>query len=266
MRSKRSPTRGFTLLEVMVATAILGLTLTVILSAEGGLAASNKSTANVGMAISLARCKMVEAEDKTLRFGFPLVDDLQLEQTCCNDEEVVGFKCDMRTELILMPNPPTTKLDGGGLSLSASATPSSMLSSALPPDIPGTLAAFGGDGGSTATLNFLDGGGLNSMLGQQMGGSGAGASGLVGMVMGFVYPFVKPMMEASIRRVTVTVRWKEGIKPKEFSIVQYLTNPSNGGFGPAGDGGAGPASSSSSNANAGGPLNTVGNQPSTGQH
>jgi hypothetical protein len=70
----------------MVATAILGLTLTVILSAEGGLAASNKSTANVGMAISLARCKMVEAEDKTLRFGFPLVDDLQLDQTCCNDE------------------------------------------------------------------------------------------------------------------------------------------------------------------------------------
>ena len=72
--SQRSRRRAFTLLEVMVATAILGLTLTVILSAEGGLAASNKSTANVGMAISLARCKMVEAEDKTLRFGFPLVD------------------------------------------------------------------------------------------------------------------------------------------------------------------------------------------------
>ena len=102
----------------MVATAILGLTLTVILSAEGGLAATNKSTANVGMAISLARCKMVEAEDKLLRFGFPpLVDDIQSDQPCCNDEEVVGFKCDMRTETIRMPNPPTTSLDGGGLSL-----------------------------------------------------------------------------------------------------------------------------------------------------
>jgi hypothetical protein len=62
------------------------------------------------------------------------------------------------------------------------------------------------------------------------------------------------------------VRWKEGIKPKEFSIVQYLTNPSNGGFGPAGDGGAGPASSSSSNANTGGAVNTGGNQPTTGAH
>ena len=35
--------RGFSLLEVMVAVAILGLTLTVILSAQGGLAASNKA-------------------------------------------------------------------------------------------------------------------------------------------------------------------------------------------------------------------------------
>jgi general secretion pathway protein I len=260
--------RAFTLLEVMVATAILGLTLTVILSAEGGLAASNKSTANVGMAISLARCKMVEAEDKTLRFGYPMVDDLQLEQPCCNDEEVPGFKCDMRTELIVMPNPPTTNLDGGGLSLSASATPTSALSSVVPSgDIPGTLAMFGGDGGSTASLNFLDGGGLNNMLGQQMGGSGAGTQGLIGMVMGFVYPFIKPMMEASIRRVTVTVRWKEGIKPKEFSIVQYLTNPSNGGFGPgSNDGGASPVSSSTSNANAGGPTNQASTQPLGGGH
>src|SRR5580692_47572 len=124
MRSKRSPTRGFTLLEVMVATAILGLTLTVILSAEGGLAASNKSTANVGMAISLARCKMVEAEDKILRYGFSVVDELQLEQPCCNDEEVPGFKCDMRTELVVMPNPPTSSLDGGSMALSASAAAS----------------------------------------------------------------------------------------------------------------------------------------------
>ena len=35
--------RGFSLLEVMVAIAILGLVLTVILSAQGGLASSNRS-------------------------------------------------------------------------------------------------------------------------------------------------------------------------------------------------------------------------------
>jgi general secretion pathway protein I len=266
--------RAFTLLEVMVATAILGLTLTVILSAEGGLAASGKSTANVGMAISLARCKMTEAEDKVLRYGYPIVDDIQLDQPCCNDEEVPGFKCDMRTELILMPNPPTTGLDGGALSLSSSASPASALSSvvqgalpgAAPTDtsaaaggLPGALAGLGGDGG-LGGLN-LDGGlqGIGTALTQQMGGAGAGTQGLLSMVMGFVYPFIKPMMEASIRRVTVTVRWREGAKPKEFSILQYITNPSNGGFGPGPDGGASPASSSSSSsaATATAPANTA---------
>jgi len=251
---------GFTLLEVMVATAILGLTLTVILSAEGGLAASNKSTANVGMAISLARCKMTEAEDKLLRFGFPIVDDVQTDQSCCNDDEVVGFKCDMRTELILMPNPPTTSLDGGGLSLSASSSPSAALSGVLPPDLPGALAGLGTDGG-LATLN-LDGGlqNIGSMVTQQMGGSGMGTQGLLSMVMGFVYPFIKPMMEASIRRITVTVRWHEGVKPKEFSLLQYVTNPNNGGFSPAASGSASagsPSSASSSAATSTTPANTA---------
>jgi general secretion pathway protein I len=257
--------RGFTLLEVMVATAILGLTLTVILSAEGGLAATNKSTANVGTAISLARCKMVEAEDKILRFGLPMVDDLQSDQPCCNDEEVPGFKCDMRTELIMMPNPPTTKLDGGGLSLSASASPSEMLSGVLPTDLPGSLAGLGTDGG-LASLNFLEGGApMASLLTQQMGGSGAGAQGLLSMVMGFVYPFIKPMMEASIRRITVTVRWKEGVTPKEFSILQYVTNPTSGGFGPGADGGAGASSPASSSTTPSSPATTA-TSPSVGVH
>jgi len=49
--------------------------------------------------------------------------------------------------------------------------------------------------------------------------------------MGFVYPFLKPMMEASIRKLTVVVRWKEGSTVKEFQLLQYVTNPSNGGLG-----------------------------------
>ena len=96
---------------------------------------------------------------------------------------------------------------------------------------------------------------MASLLTQQMGGGGMGTQGLLSMVMGFVYPFIKPMMEASIRRITVTVRWKEGVKPKEFSILQYVTNPSNGGFlGPGGDGGvssSSPASSSGSSGSSG---------------
>jgi general secretion pathway protein I len=63
--------RGFSLLEVMVAVAILGLTLSVILSAQGGLAASNRSAANMGTAANLGRCKMTEAEEKAVRAWRP---------------------------------------------------------------------------------------------------------------------------------------------------------------------------------------------------
>jgi hypothetical protein len=48
--------------------------------------------------------------------------------------------------------------------------------------------------------------------------------------MGILYPAIKPMYEASIRRVTVTVKWKEGPNDRELPLVQYVTNPQRGGF------------------------------------
>ena len=57
-----------------------------------------------------------------------------------------------------------------------------------------------------------------------------GANGLLSMVMGIVYPSIKPMFETCIRRLTVTVKWKEGPNEHEFSLVQYVTNPQRSGF------------------------------------
>ena len=58
----------------------------------------------------------------------------------------------------------------------------------------------------------------------------AGAAGLLSMVMGIVYPSIKPFYEMSIRKVTVTVRWKEGPNKKDLALVQYVTNPQRAGF------------------------------------
>jgi hypothetical protein len=62
----------------------------------------------------------------------------------------------------------------------------------------------------------------------------SGASGGVGaiapLVMGIVYPQLKPMLEASIRKVTVTVNWREGITKREVEILQWVTSPTKGGF------------------------------------
>jgi hypothetical protein len=36
------------------------------------------------------------------------------------------------------------------------------------------------------------------------------------------------MLEASIRKVTVIVKWKEGSSDRDFSIVQFVTDPVQG--------------------------------------
>jgi general secretion pathway protein I len=36
------------------------------------------------------------------------------------------------------------------------------------------------------------------------------------------------MLEASIRKVTVKVTWKEGIQKRDISLLQYVTKPMRG--------------------------------------
>lgn len=223
MRRNLSNRRGFSLLEVMVAVAILGLLLSVILSAQGGLAASNRSAANMGMAADLGRCKMTEIEEKLLRDGYPEIDAIDTDVSCCVDADREGYSCTTRVEKVELPQPPQNTLDDGGGLLSS---------------------AGGGDGGAlsllqnpagTGELN-LDGG--VQMLQQQLG-PGA-AQGMLSTVMAMVYPSLKLSMEASIRRVTVSVKWKEGPREKTLDLTQFVTNPQRGGLGFGVDAGAVP--------------------------
>ncbi len=59
---------------------------------------------------------------------------------------------------------------------------------------------------------------------------GAGARGLLSMVFSIVYPSLKPLLESAIRRITVSVNWKEGSQDREFILTQYVTNPSRAGL------------------------------------
>ena len=209
--------RAFSLLEVMVAIAILGLTLTVILSAQGGLAASNRSAANMGQAAQLGRCKMTELEESLLKLGYQEIDQIETGIACCEKATPEGFTCDTKVEKVELPNMNAgNSLGDGGMLLNGAS--SSML---------GPSNVAGGPG-----LNLNVDGGLQALGGQLMGqfGGAAGADGLISMVMGMLYPSMKPMYEASIRRVTVTVHWKEGPNDRELGITQFVTNPQRGGF------------------------------------
>jgi general secretion pathway protein I len=248
--------RAFSLLEVMVAIAILGLSLTVILSAQGGLAASNSRAANMVNAANYGRCKMTELEEKLLRLGYPEIDDLRDSQMCCGDDSG-KFTCDTRVEKVILPNPPSNSLgDGGAMSIGGSASGSS--SAALPP-IPGMppgvdpSALVNPAGG--AGLNMDGGAGLGALQGQLSAAGGAG--GMLNMVMGMVYPALKPLLETSIRKLSVAVKWKEGPIDREVLLVQYVTNPQRAGFiAGAADGGAPPLGSAAPGATDNAPAPT----------
>jgi general secretion pathway protein I len=233
---QRSGVRAFSLLEVIVAIAILGLGLTTILSAQAGLFSTSSRGANMTRASNLARCKMSEIEVKVMRDGFPLTD-LKDDGHCCEREDDDGFTCTWMVETIKLPE--MNSLDGG-------------VDGGLFGGVTGSGLNLGGGLKGPSSFNPTDTKGMNSfdLLGQALPGmapaasaspdssaGGSGLQGLASMAMTMVYPVIKPMFEASIRRVSVSVKWKEGKSDRTFDIAQYLTNPQQGGMLPGMPGG-----------------------------
>jgi general secretion pathway protein I len=218
--------RGFTLLEVMVAVAILGLSLTVILSAQAGLYSGGGYAQHTSVAIGLLRCKMTEVEERMLKLGYPEADTND-DGACCEDDSRPDMRCSWKIERVELPQmkPPdlAPASSSGSMNLGSSGFGSSGQgsgSSASPGG--GPLAArtqlatnpgaLAGDGGVAS---------LASALKEGTGGVG----GIESLAMTFVYPLLKPMLEASIRKVTVKIAWREGSQDRDVTIVQYVTRP-----------------------------------------
>src|SRR5262249_24136304 len=87
--------RGFTLLEVLVAVAILGLGLTAILSAQAGAFASAAHARNISVATGLLRCKMGEVEEHLYKEGFQETDETGAGP-CCEGDETPNIRCTWR--------------------------------------------------------------------------------------------------------------------------------------------------------------------------
>jgi general secretion pathway protein I len=214
----------------MVAVAILGLSLTVILSAQAGLYSGGAYAQHTSVAVGLARCRMTEIEERLAKLGYPEVDTTD-DGACCEDDSRQDMRCSWKIERVELPQakPPD-------LSPASSAGGMSLGSSGFGAGAPGAAAPGGGGplgpGGPMSAIAQLatnpgslagDAGvaGIASALTQSMGGAG----GIESMAMSFVYPMLKPMLEASIRKLTVTVNWNEGTQKRDITIVQYVTRP-----------------------------------------
>jgi general secretion pathway protein I len=221
--------RGFTLLEVLMAIAILGLGLSVLLGAQTGLFANATRTEHISLATGLARCRMSEVELDLLQKGYPLVE-ADGEGNCCMGESSEGFTCTWKVQRIMMPEMGfggDGGIEGGladqdlnlgsGMNLGTSSGGSST---------PGPL-------GLLMQLEATKGQNLGQKpdigsLATQLQGSMGGVDGLASMVLGMVYPTLKPMLEASIRKVKVSVKWHEGSRERTLDLTQYVTDPKQG--------------------------------------
>ncbi|AKT36712.1 type IV pilus modification PilV family protein [Chondromyces crocatus] len=209
----QSRKRGFTLLEVMVAIAILGLSLTMILAAQAGALSNAAQARNISQAAGLLRCKMSELEEQIkIARGFPALDEADSGPCCEGDES--RMRCTWKIEKPEFPDPKYGDLDLD------SDLGSSGLSSLGP-------LAQGMTGGSNPLGQNASVGDVAQQLGGADGAAGA-LSGMLGTVMQMVYPDIKMIFEASTRRLTVKVTWMEGIREREIEIAQWYTIPQRG--------------------------------------
>lgn len=211
---------GFTLLEVIVAVAILAIALTAIFSSEAGSIQVAHRARKITVASLLARCKMGELEEQITREGLPAIE-LTGSDECCEDAEQPGFTCDYLVERIVLPDLAPQEEDeeaatnAAGLNKSATGDQAN----AEPPSLDEMLASTAGSG-----------------------------DGLAQMAMSYAFPILKPAIEEQVRRATVTVRWHEGTRERSFDVVQYLvaeqppaatTTPEGDQGGTDGEGGTG---------------------------
>ncbi len=246
--------RGFTLLEIMVAVAILGLGLTAILSAQAGAFASAAHARHLSQATGLVRCKMLEVEEDLLRNGFQ-VTDVAADGPCCDGDEAVPMHCAWRVEAPVLPTPEYGQMDltsnfdpsslgplaglmqpGGAKDMFGSGSNVTDIAQQLfgsgtpPPDVAGLLP--GASAGTGATPVGVDAGaGLltDPNAPPVPGGPSANPMDQIsGMVMGMVYPDLKTYFEASTRRVTIDLTWREGARSYTLTVEQWIAQPQQG--------------------------------------
>jgi len=185
--------RGFTLLEVMIAVAILGLSLTAIFSSEVGAANVAQRARRQNVAATLARCKMGEIEEIIAIEGLPALEKEDTDN-CCEHAPVEGFECKWIVDRIILPEFGTQE-DEDESSQDASKR-----------QLTEAYDQVNQQGGTPQEVIAGEAGNL-AMLALQLG-----------------FPILKPFLEEQVRRATVTVQWKEGDAVRGFDVIQFLVS------------------------------------------
>lgn len=251
--------KGFTLLKVMLAVAIMAVSLAAVFSAEAGSVKMATRARRMSFATLLARCKMGELEEDLMKKGLPTVE-LKDSDDCCKDAPINGYKCQTSIVPIVLPDAMFGNADEdedgkgkkGPGSTGSTTGPSASGSDKDKGGLTGLLGAAAGllggkdKGDQSKDLKDLkdkDGKDLKDKDGKDkkpdkedpqdllagdpsrlLSGSGGEVDAISAMAMQFVYPVLKPAIQSQIRRVTVKVEWAEGSADKEYELTQYYVS------------------------------------------
>ncbi|MEZ4401701.1 MAG: prepilin-type N-terminal cleavage/methylation domain-containing protein [Kofleriaceae bacterium] len=209
-RRRTGPGRGFTLVEVMLALAILGMALVILVKSVAGNATAANDSFYMGVATDLARSKMADLEEQLLDEGFQ--DAAQDEDGDFSDEGWAGIKWKAVIEPVELPS--YEKL----VALSQ-------------PQAGGAESAEGADGELAPGDKFQ-----SSALGGMVGLFGGGSSSLGGAAdsaqeaasgsfIAGQYALIQQVLKASIRKITLTVSWDSGAHKDHADVILYVTDP-----------------------------------------
>lgn len=206
-----TPRRAFTLLEVVVALSILGLSLMAIFEINSQAVYSHVYAKKLTVATLLARSKMTDLEQELIDKGFSADDDEDAGDF--SDDGWPSYK--WRAKIIA---PKTQGLSPDQLIGALFALPMGGGEDGAP-DLSSLGALFGGSGGAKKPASGAggssgadQGGGLLAML-------GPAASLAQGQFQQLVDTLTK-----SVREVHLTVTWKEGKLTESFDLVTHVVS------------------------------------------
>lgn len=195
---KSSRTRGFTLLEVVIALAILGVALMGIFDLNAGAIASHGYSKRLTVASLLAKAKMTDLEQQLYDDGLPPDDDE--ESGDFSDEGWPNYK--WRAKILA---PQTDQVSPDQLIGALFNLPTDMMGE-------GGIAGMLGGGAAAAAAG---GAGADPM-------AGLAALGPMGAMAQTQFTQMLEQVGQSVREVHLTVSWKDGDQVDSIDLVTHM--------------------------------------------
>ena len=196
----------------MIALALLGFGLIVLIKSTTGNIRAAKRSQMMGVVTDLSRGKMYDIEEKLLKEGFTETD--QSEDGRNFDEEGwPEMKYSYKVEQVELPSFDQLQAIASGAAAGSAAR--------------GSAARGSGSGSDEPGGSFEDSalGGIVSMLGGGFSGGDQGADSKAGA--GFIqtyYQLIQETLKASIRKVTLTVKFDVLGEENEIKTVAFFTD------------------------------------------